>query len=59
MARISYVDPAKVSPEFVDQVQGVLPSEPPSVSSVDPASHTATFQSVAGTATAAMPPPKP
>jgi hypothetical protein len=35
---LSYVDPAKVSPEFVDQVQRVLPPEPPSVSVGDSAS---------------------
>jgi hypothetical protein len=61
-AFLRYVDPAKVSPDFVDGVQRVLPSAPSNHEAVSSAAHT-TFESAgpttAGTATAGMPRPKP
>lgn len=57
-AFLRYVDPAKVSSDFVEEAQRALAVRVPAYAQIDSASHTATFQSVAGSATAGMPPPK-
>lgn len=60
---LSYVDPAKVSRDFVEEARRVLASPPSTEAEVDPAAQTATFESIgittAGTATTGMRLPKP
>ena len=51
---LSYVDPAKVSADFVDEAQHVLDLPRPTKVMFDASADTTTFQSAAGTATAGM-----
>jgi hypothetical protein len=57
---LSYVDPAKVSRDFVEEAQRVLAIGPSTEARVHPAAHTATLTSnTRGTATTGMRLPKP
>jgi hypothetical protein len=51
---LRYLDPAKVSADFVDEARHVLDIPRPTQVRFDASSHTTTFQSVRGTATTAM-----
>ena len=46
---LSYVDPAKVCRDFVEEAQRVLATRPSTEAQFDPASSTATFESFGGT----------